>query len=455
MQNIFDEVGSLDKRCYTQFGLSEELLMEHAAQGMADYIKKKFTKNSSITIVCGSGNNGADGLALARLLHQHYKITLLLAKPPKSKMALLQHKRIQLLNIAQLNELEPCDVLVDALVGTGFHGVFDDAILKLISDMNALEAFKIACDVPSAYLFYADITLTMGALKKALFLDGVKDAVGEIEVLDLGVHRDIYEIDSKVKLLDEEDLVLPYRRKKNSHKGSFGHLCIACGEKSGASLMSALAASRFGCGLITLITHEKAIQFPHSLMSASQLPGTTTALACGMGLGNEFSDAELKEFFNNKLPLILDADIFSMPLVLELLQRDSLVITPHPKEFVSLLKLTNLADISVERLQKERFKYVELFARQYKNVVLLLKGANVIIAHNEKIFVNPHGTAVLAKGGSGDVLSGLIGSLLAQGYTPVNAAIHASLTHTKLAKSYKGADFSLTPDDLIEEIGNL
>lgn len=455
MQNIFDEVGSLDERCYTQLGLSEELLMEHAAQGMADYIKKSFTKNSSVTIVCGSGNNGADGLALARLLHKHFLVTLLLAKSPKSAMAKLQHKRTQLLNIPESNELKPSDVLVDALIGTGFKGEFTPELSRLIYDMNSLQAFKIACDVPSAYLFYADITLTMGALKKALFLDAVKDVIGEIGVLDLGIHRDIYEIESNVKLLDEEDLELPYRTKKNSHKGSFGHLSIACGEKSGASIMSALAASRFGCGLTTLITHEKATKFPHTLMSASQLPVTTTALACGMGLGNEFSDAELKEFFDNGLPLILDADIFSMPLVLELLKRNSLVLTPHPKEFVSLLKLTNLADISVETLQKERFQYVELFAKKYEHAVLLLKGANVIIARNEKIFVNPHGTAVLAKGGSGDVLSGLIGSLLAQGHSPLNAAIHASLTHTKLAKFYKGADFSLTPDDLIQEIGNL
>ncbi|HIP21104.1 MAG TPA: NAD(P)H-hydrate dehydratase [Sulfurimonas sp.] len=455
MQNIFDEVGSLDKRCICEFGLTEELLMEHAAQGMANYIKDNFSQRSSVTIVCGSGNNGADGLALARLLHHYFDVTLLLAKPPKSEMAKLQHKRTQSLNIKESEILLESDVLVDALVGTGFKGKLNPTLTILMDEMNNSCAFKIACDIPSAFAFNADVTLTMGALKKSLFLDGVKDFVGEIQVLDLGVHRELYEKVSNTKLLDMQDLKLPYRTKKDSHKGSFGHLSIASGEMSGASVMSALSASRFGCGLVTLITHENSNSLHHSLMSASELPLNTTALACGMGLGNAFSEDDLEKFFDNALPLILDADIFSTPIILTLLKRDSLVLTPHPKEFVSLLQLTNLADISIQELQNDRFTYAELFSKKYKNVTLLLKGANVIIAQNDKIFVNPHGTSALAKGGSGDVLSGLIGSLLAQGYSSLNAAIHASLAHTTLAKNYKGADFSLTPDDLIQGIGNL
>ncbi len=455
MQNIFDEVGSLDKHCYTKFGLTEDLLMEHAAQGMASYIKDNFSKDSSVTIVCGSGNNGADGLALARLLHHYFDVTLLLAKPPKSEMAILQHKRTQSLNIKESEILLESDVLVDALVGTGFKSELNPALTILMDEMNNSCAFKIACDVPSAFAFNADVTLTMGALKKSLFLDGVKDIVGEIKVLDLGIHRDLYENDSNTKLLDETDLELPYRTQKNSHKGSFGHLSIANGEMRGASIMSALSASRFGCGLVTLITHQTKHSLHHSLMSASELPLNTTALACGMGLGNAFSEDDLERFFDNRLPLIVDADIFSMPIILTLLKRDALVLTPHPKEFVSLLKLTNLADISIKELQENRFTYIELFTSKYKNVTLLLKGANVIIAQDEKIFVNPHGTSALAKGGSGDVLSGLIGSLLAQGYSSLNATIQASLAHTALANNYKGADFSLTPDDLIEGIANL
>lgn len=454
MQKIFEEVASLDARCYEEFFLSEDLLMEHAASGMAEYIRAHCDKGAKVIIVCGSGNNGADGIALARLLHGIYDVALFCLKKPASKMALLQHKRAKSVGVKEIEKLEPCDVLVDAIVGTGFNGVFSPEIQKTLEEMNGAKALKIACDVPSGYLFCADVTLTMGALKKRMFLDSAKEFVGKVEVLELGVSRDIYEKSTAWHLLDLQDLKLPHRTKKDSHKGSYGHLALALGEKSGASIMSALSALRFGAGLVTLVGYE-ALQLPHQLMYSHEVPANTTALALGMGLGAEFSQMELERFLDNSLPLIADADIFSMPKIVDILKRESVVLTPHAKEFVSLLRICGVADISVEELQKNRFKYAEDFCKTYPNVTLLLKGANVIIAQDEKFYINPHGTPALAKGGSGDVLSGLIGALLAQGHNPLEAAINGSLTHAKLALRYKGADFSLTPDDLIDEISKL
>ncbi|HUH42706.1 MAG TPA: NAD(P)H-hydrate dehydratase [Sulfurimonas sp.] len=454
MQKLFDEVASLDDRCYKEFYLNEDILMEHAAKGMAEYIRNNFKKNAKVTIVCGSGNNGADGLALGRLLHGDFDVSLFCAKTPKSKMALLQKQRSNSIGVKESTKLLECDILVDAIVGTGFSGEFDKEMLTLIDQMNSLSAFKISCDVPSGYLFRADVTLTMGALKKRMFLDESKECVGEIKVLNLGVSRDIYETKSNWYHLDLDDLKLPNRTKKSSHKGNYGHLAVASGEKSGASIMSALSAIRFGSGLVTLVGFEN-ISTPHSIMYSHTVPKTATALALGMGLGVEFSNIELDKFLNNSLAMVVDADMFYMPIITEILCRENLVITPHPKEFVSLLKILKIADISVEELQCERFKYAEMFCKVYPKVTLLLKGANVIIAQDETFYVNPHGTQALAKGGSGDVLSGLIGALLAQGYAPIDAAIHGSLAHVSLALLYKGADFSLTPDDLIDAIGKL
>ena len=368
-------------------------------------------------------------------------------------MALLQQKRSRAIGVKEINEIVASDVLVDAVVGTGFSGEFSLELKELVQLMNSLEALKMACDVPSSG-FYADVTLTMGALKKSLFLDETKEFVGNIKVLDLGISREIYEGDTNWHLLDEQDLELPTRTLKNTHKGCFGHLVCACGDKSGASILSSQAALRFGAGLVTLVGYENE-KIPHSIMYSHELPNNTTALAIGMGLGDEFSDKELDKFLNNSLPIIADADIFHMPIVEKILKRKEVVLTPHAKEFVALLRRVNLADISVDELQNNRFKYVELFTKAYTDATLILKGANVIIAQNKEFFINPHGTSALAKGGSGDVLSGLIGALLAQGYEPLDAAKNASLAHTKLAQSYKGADFSLTPDDLIDEIGNL
>jgi hydroxyethylthiazole kinase-like uncharacterized protein yjeF len=320
MQNLYDEVATLDTRCYSDFGLSEDILMEHAANGMALYIRSNFPNNSKIIVVCGSGNNGADGIALARLLHVDYDVSIFYAKKIKSDMALLQDKRAKNIQVPECKKLHDCDVLVDALVGTGFSGVLNDKLKKLMSKMNDLKAFKIACDIPSAYQFYADITLTMGALKKSMFLDEVKEFVGAIKVLNLGISREIYEKSSNWKLLDLDDAELPYRKQEDSHKGTFGHLSVALGDKSGASIMSALAALRFGSGLVTLVG-DKNSYIPHSIMAAVSPPDNTTALALGMGLANEFNEIEISDFLDNKLSLIADADVFNNKIILDILKK--------------------------------------------------------------------------------------------------------------------------------------
>jgi len=456
MQKLFDEVASLDAKCYKDFFLTEDILMEHAANGMAAHIKKNFQKNAKVLIVAGSGNNGADGITLARLLHKDFHVSLLLVKKPKSKMAQLQLKRAQSLHIPIISTIHECDVLVEALVGTGFQGVFNEQLLQLIEDMNHLSAYKIACDTPSDG-FYADVTFTMGALKKGLFLDNKKDFVGAIEVLDLGLSRKLYETDSNWNLLDYDDLQLPKRVQKDSHKGTYGHLAVISGEKLGASVLCGSSALRFGAGLVSLVSYEREqfCNIPHSLMCTHSLPKNATAIAIGMGLGLEFSQDEMANFLDHTLSLVVDADLFYRDIILDIVKRKNIVLTPHPKEFIALLKLTNLADIEMDELQNNRFKYAQLFCEKYPHATLLLKGANVVIGQKDAFYINPHGSAKLAKGGSGDVLSGLIGSLLAQGYEPLKAAINASLAHTKLAQNYLGTDFSLTPEDLIQGIRNL
>ena len=174
-----------------------------------------------------------------------------------------------------------------------------------------------------------------------------------------------------------------------------------------------------------------------------------------MGLGTEFSNEELLSLLDNGLPLLLDADIFAHPLFLSLLRRENLVITPHPKEFTTILKACGIADITVQELQNSRFHYVELFCNRYPDATLLLKGANVIIGQNKSFYINPHGTNVLAKGGSGDVLAGLIAAMMAQGYSALHSAIHGSLAHTEAAIAFTKNSYALTPNDLIDAISTL
>ncbi|MEA3523050.1 MAG: NAD(P)H-hydrate dehydratase [Campylobacterota bacterium] len=463
MQNIYNEVASLDKRCYKQFELSEDILMEHAADGMADYIRSHHNDEDKIIIVCGAGNNGADGIVLARLLMIDYEVSIIMPFGVKSPMCHLQLRRANALHVNIIDTLEPCDIIVDALFGSGFSGTFNDKTQILLQQMNSIDARKIACDMPSGLhldgtledsSFRADITLTMGALKRGMYSDKAKEMVGEIRVLDLGISRHLYEVESSWQLLDLDDLNLPHRNAQNSHKGSYGHLSVVCGEKEGAAVITALAALRFGAGLVTLVSNEN-VTIPYELMQSHFIPSNTSAIALGMGLGQEFSENELNDFLAKESPLIIDADIFSHPMLLELLKREELILTPHPKEFTLLYKACGLGDISIETLQNNRFKYLEHFCELYPDITLLLKGANVIIGKDRQFFINPHGNNILSKGGSGDVLAGMIGALLAQGITPLDAAIHASLAHTKAALSLTCNTYAMTPNDLIESLKTL
>ena len=461
MQKLFDEVNSLDKRCYEEFLLSEDLLMEHAASSMALYICENFSHLNSILIVCGSGNNGADGIALARLLHTKFNVNLYLGSPLKSSMAKLQLQRVQALGVNIVEELTLCDITVDCLFGTGLNKALNENYINLINILNSYTSIKIACDIPSgintigqveSIAFEADITITMGALKTSLFTDVSKDYVGEIIVANLGVQRNIYEIESNKYLLEKSDMKLPFRDKKNSHKGNFGHLNVIVGCKKGAGIIAAKAAFGFGAGLVSVVCHEN-LDLPYHIMQTHFISENCTAIAIGMGLGKYETD-EIRRILNKDIPKIIDADLFYDELLCEILDQE-VVLTPHPKEFCSLLKLCKIANIFVEELQNNRFLYVKKFTEKYPAVVLLLKGANVIISQGEKVFVNSLGSAVLSKGGSGDVLSGLIGSLLAQGYEPLDATITASLAHTIAARNYSKNNYSLIPSDLVEEVRKL
>lgn len=439
MRNLYIETATLDQRAVAQFDLTEALMMEHAAMSLERIIRERFPLDSIVLIVCGHGNNGADGRILARLLEGDYEVT--------TKHNVHQHY----------------DIIVDALFGSGLNRPLDSLTQELLNYLNTADAYRIACDVPTGlytdgtvdpHTFKADITVTMGALKRGMFSDAAKEIMGEIVVADLGVSRVRYEIPSPWQLLELTDLQLPHRVQTSAHKGSYGHLSVICGEKVGASVIAGSAGLRFGAGLVSLITCENVL-VPHELMQSHSLPDTTTAIALGMGLGSEFCDQELSKLVNNNYPLVLDADIFYHSMFPDLLKRNNIVLTPHPKEFTQILRLTGISDINVATLQNDRFEYTQRFCKAFPNIVLVLKGANVIIGHNDQFFINPHGTVALAKGGSGDVLSGLIGALLAQGYTPLDAAIQASLAHALAAQKSPKNNYALTPFDLIESITTL
>lgn len=461
MQPLYKTCYPLDQRCYDYYHLTEDILMEHASMGMANYIRANFKEKSSLLIVCGIGNNGADGLVLARQLQSAYEVKVMLPFGVRSVMAEIQLERVQALDIEFVDEVCEADVIVDAIFGAGLSRELNEKTRKIIVQLEELNGFKIACDVPTGIdingnplpmALFCDVTITMGALKECLYSDIAKDYVGKIICVDLGISHIKYThgFHTNSYLLEEKDIRLPLRDRQNTHKGSFGHLAVIKGQKEGASILSGLSALRFGAGLVTLVGEESS-SVPISLMSDEVLPYNTTAIAFGMGV-LEFEDEITQEILEDKSPIILDAGIFSNEIILEFLEQTDreIVLTPHPKEFVSLWNMTIDSPLNIAILQANRFEKVREFCSLFPNVTLLLKGANMIISKQNRLFINHFGTPQLSKGGSGDVLSGLIGSLLAQGYDGLEATIQGSLALTASSNSYRGNSYSMLPTDLIE-----
>lgn len=487
MKNLYFETESLDKNAKKVFLLTEDIMMENAVSGIEKIILKKTKGNPArILILTGSGNNGGDGYVLARKLSQSpYKVSVLKVFEPKTESAKLQHQRAVSAKVRFVPGLIKSDIIVDCIFGTGFHGEMPEDAKNLISKANKSKAFKIACDIPSGLdrngtvkdlCFKSDITITMGALKTALFLSQAKDYTGKIILQNLGISyrnfTDNAPVTPQAFLLEKKDLHLPVRNKENRHKGNFGHALFISGEKEGASHLSGLSASAFGCGKVSILTDRDINNFKPELMYTRDLPPDISALGIGMGLGtNERAFAKGENIFSqiiNKqsLPVVLDADIFYNPCIRDfLLSHKKAILTPHPKEFALLLKNTGIKnslgnDYSVSEILEDPFIPVKDFCNEFKNPILLLKGATQIISfYNRKedkteILINPLGSVSLAKGGSGDILTGLICSLLAQDYKPIDAVTNASLALALASKKTKNT-FALTPEDLIVNIKTL
>ncbi|EJF07318.1 yjeF-like protein, hydroxyethylthiazole kinase-related [Thiovulum sp. ES] len=465
MENIFKETLNLDKKLYAEYFLSEDTLMENAGTGVSNYIKKKFPKGKKIVVLSGSGNNGADGIVVARQLYGDYNVKLYLSAPPKSELARLQMKRALAVGVDRIYKLEDGDIIVDALFGAGFKLPANEKTLGLFRDINKLNGYKIAIDIPSGLdengnssgeAVKCDHTVVMGAKKISLFSDEAKDLIGTVEVVDLGVSKKIYGNSRKFFTLEKSDLKLPHRTQKGTHKGDYGHVAILSGDKEGASTLSSLASQNFGSGLNTLVSRIKR-DIPYEIMQSRDVPKNSAVIVAGMGLGNIGIEHFKNTLLTSSLPLVLDADILHDKIIFEILNKrpDNLILTPHPKEFVSVLQTAMGITISVSDVIKRRVELVTAFSEKYPNSVLFLKGANRIIGQNGKIYIDTFGSQNLAKGGSGDVLAGMIGALVAQHYSLLDTTISASLAHSFASQNYKGNSFSFTPMKLIEELSNL
>ncbi len=482
MKKVFNDCRVLDKKARERYLLTEEIMMENAAAALEAEIRAK-EGIKSVVILCGVGDNGSDGMTLARRIASDYKVTVLKSRQFRSTVGKRQEKRAKAckieitsyLKMQKSNAIEEADCIVDCIFGAGFHGEVPAEYKAVLLRANESKAFKIACDIPTGIdctgkrgkiVFRADVTVTMGAYKASLFSDEASDLTGEIKCASLGLSSALYEykVVPDGYVLEESDMTLPVREKHCVHKGNFGHTAVFAGEKKGAAVIAASAASAFGSGLVTVVSDKELEGVPFDLMQSNSAAENTSAIAAGMGFGEDSErEKELFEYlFNHKeIKAVLDADLLHTEELIDFLDRlesdeseskKRIVLTPHPKEFASLLKNAKIKETG------ERVQDVKAFCEKYKKAVLVLKGAISIIAtfdeKNVAVYYNPHGRNCLAKGGSGDVLSGLIAALLAQGYDTIQGVISAVLAHS-FASQKITTSYGMTPFMLIDEVRNL
>lgn len=473
-----------------QHGKPGAVLMETAGEALAKLALREASSSARFFVLCGPGNNGGDGFVVARLLREAKREVFAEFVGDVAKLkgdAAANHAKVELAEIKETPSSD--DIIIDALLGTGLNRAPDGAIadaITQIEDWRRAGAKVIAADVPSGLdsdagnvhqpSVTADHTVSFGYFKIGQVIEPGVTRSGAIELVDIGIPDAAASVlnDPAVFLVEDADARARVPKRKNdSHKGTYGHVLVIAGSpgKSGAAALAAKSALRGGAGLVTVASRGPSLAA--ALAHAPELMGVELAFEGALGLRDlnplldaaEGKDAvvigpgiardddtysllgDLLEELT--IPTVLDADALNaLEGHLEVLERASgpVILTPHPGEMARLTGKTTA------EVQANRVAIARDFAKQHR-VILVLKGARTIIARDDgTVFVNPTGNAGMATGGTGDVLAGLLGALLAQGLTGPDAAIAGVWAHGlagDLMREKRG-EMGLIASDLID-----
>lgn len=496
-------------------GNTYEMLMEKAGERLAEKIisiiniEKNEDKNQIFDIIflCGNGNNAGDCFVAARYLKQYgiNSAVTLLCGEPKTEIAKLNFSRMNqveiindkniLLNMISkhnLDEILPyrCQIIVDGVFGTGFHGELPEEVRDVFSVCRESD-IVIAVDVPSGGdcrngkvsdgTLKADHTVTFGFEKFGMTQYPLKEYCGEICAADIGIPEEYADnFEYKIKMMCGSHLknIVP-RKKPDSHKGNYGRLLIICGSEKmpGACIMAAEAAARSGVGLLQIATVKSITpvitnRLPEAMleplkadengyisaddfeiiMSAAE-KASAVLIGCGLGVTDGTKELVKNLLKNLNCPIILDADgINCISDSIDIIRqtKSSIILTPHPAE------MGRLCGKSTAEIQSDRLGTAMNFSNEY-NATVVLKGAGTVIAEKNNIYVNQTGNPGMGKGGSGDVLSGIIASFAAQGISTVDSAVLGTFVHGAagdLAASKKSMQ-SMIATDIIGELGEV
>ena len=487
-------------------GMSYITMMENAGAAcfkeICNIIGDFFGKN--VTVLCGNGKNGGDGFVIARRLYEAgCNVNVVLACGfPKADEAIHMFSMLDTDNIIITNSVDSItnslkiikqsDILVDCLFGIGFKGALRGDSIALVKEVNENQkAIKISVDIPSGLegdsnavngeFIKADFTLAITCKKPVHALKPTLNHCGEVRVLNIGFSDECYDSVNCVFHSADDNFIISALPVRNldSNKGSYGKLLSVCGSMrmQGAAVLCANAAVKSGIGLLTcafpqkaycaiapklteplmlpLPDDEKGFLAAEAISDIEEKLLSATAVVIGCGLGIADGTRKVFEFVlkNAKCPVIIDADglnILSENIDILKTVKVPVVLTPHPGEMSRRLKK------SIDEIQQDRVCACKELADK-TGAAVLLKGCNTVIAFDGDVYVNPTGNPGMAKGGSGDVLSGIIGSLLAQGIKPLVSAVCGAYIHglsgDMLAKEYSLT--GLTPSMIIDFLPKL
>ncbi|HEX2631001.1 MAG TPA: NAD(P)H-hydrate dehydratase [Chitinophagaceae bacterium] len=486
-------------RAWDEFTIANEPvasidLMERAATACVEWLITHYPAAPSFGIFCGKGNNGGDGLAIARMLmEKNYSVSIHILEfghkgtdDFQINLARLQKMPLPDIHFVQSEQnfhpIPPGQVIIDALFGSGLNRNLEDVTANLVHHINASGAEVIAIDIPSGLftdrsskgntIVVAQHTLSFQCYKPALLFAENADFIGETHILDIGLSPAYYNaLDGQFELLDENSIHSIHRpRKRFSHKGNFGHALLVAGSygKIGAAVLSAKACLRSGAGLLTCHLPKcgydiMQISLPEAMVMTDFNSSFNTkveddltrydAIGIGPGIG-QASETKmlLRELFDSyRNPMVIDADALnilgSQKDLLQLIPAGS-ILSPHPKEFGRLFGETaNEFDRVFLALQK---------AKELKSIIIVKGHHSFIATPDGKGFFNNTGNAGMATAGSGDVLTGILTGLLAQGYSSVETAILGVYLHG-LAGDLAAEEISMEAmiaEDIVDYIGN-
>lgn len=466
------------------------ILMERAARTFVETICEMEADLSEVCVVCGSGNNGGDGFAIARLLLERgAKVTAFMVGN-SDHCTEETTRQIQLFQeaggiIEEGFTERKCSMLIDAVFGAGLSRRVEGTYLECIQAMNRSAGWKVAVDIPSGVststgavatdAFRADLTISFQCEKLGCALYPGREFAGEVKVTDIGVDVSGMPGDRDVAYaLEPADIaeMLP-KRRENSHKGNYGKVLIIAGSKgmAGAAYLGALAAYNTGAGLVQIYTPEDNRVILQTLLPEAiircydffderellQLLKWADVVSIGSGLGTSDKSRRILQttIENVEVPCIIDADGLNLlsehSRYMKKLARGQFIFTPHMKE------MSRITRKSVEELQSSRMEILKQFAGEYDITCVLKDARTCIFSPGEHPFVNLSGNAAMAKAGSGDVLAGVITGFLAQKMSCFDAAVLGVYIHGLAgdeAKKLKGS-YSVLARDLAENIGTV